>query len=524
MPYCLNPDCPYRERVGKPAEFVEGIELCSDCGSPLSEDLPPTEKPEAEEAKKFTFTDWHKRILFTLGVLLVYRVLVHMPAPFIDYIAFDSFMDSRGGAILDLFGFPLISLMSLGIFPYLTAYILVEIISLHLPPLKKWRESGYVGRRKLRKVALITTALIAFLQSYGIAAGIEGMADGLIVANPGLGYRLMLSLTFTAGTLLSIWLADMITSWGIGHGISIIIFAGLAGRFIYGIVRIILFKHEHEFPILLLVPIVLLLIVFIVIAEKTYKKVIVKYDDGSEAHMPLKLTTAGIVPSWLAASIIGSLALIASFTGSTAMQGVADAINPGGIGYSIVYSLMIIFLYYLFTAFFYNPEKIADFLRGRNAFISVTPSRSKEDYMDRKLEIMAFIGALYLCLIAVSPDIFRFWFGLPVYLGGAFLIKTITIALDLNEEVRARRKRGNLVKIAEVHDVPMAGLAKSLLEGKGLSCHLRGYYHRALLYFFGPYIEISVLVPEEQVSEAQEVIGKYVGPEFLVQQEVRIKP
>ncbi len=132
---------------------------------------------------------------------------------------------------------------------------------------------------------------------------------------------------------------------------------------------------------------------------------------------------------------------------------------------------------------------------------------------------MAFVGAIYLCIVSLLPDILRTGFNLPVYLGGTGFILTVAIALDIFEEVRMRRNGGNLVKVAEVHDVPTAGLAKSVLEGKGVSCHLRGYYHRALLYFFGPYIEISVLVPEGQVSEAQEVIGKYVGSELLVQRE-----
>jgi preprotein translocase subunit SecY len=519
MPYCLNPDCPYRERVGKPAEFLEGIELCSDCGSLLSDELPEIEEPKM--TRKFVFSDFHKRVLFTLSMLLLYRVLSHMPIPMVDYEALDKFLNSQGGYFLGLFDFKIVSVLGLGIMPYVSAYILVEILALFVPPLKAWRVGGHKGRMKLRVVALVGTLILALVQGYYIAAGIENIENGVMVPYTGLGYRLILPLTLTAGTFLTIWIADMITSRGIGHGISILILAGFAVGVIPGIFRMRQPGAADYLPIFIFVS--LAVIVLIIMAEKTHKKLPVKYDDGSEAYIPLKLTTAGIIPATMmltfTISIISLIFILAdAITGIEFFGRVSDALSPMNLSYSIVSAVSIIFLYYLLTAHFYNSNKIVAWIKGRGGEVITLHGKNEEDYMDRSLEIMAFIGAMYLCLLTVFPDILRTWWGIPIYFGGVLLIKGVAIALDLAEDIRARRNGGNLIKVAEVHDVPTAGLAKSLLEGKGVSCHLRGYYHRALLYFFGPYIEISVLVPEEQASEAREAIRKYVGPELLVQQ------
>ena len=189
------------------------------------------------------------------------------------------------------------------------------------------------------------------------------------------------------------------------------------------------------------------------------------------------------------------------------------ALFPGNIWYYIANSIGIIFLYYLFTSFFYNPKRMAIFLKSRNASIVSPPGENEESYIDKKLELMVPIAALYLCLVVYAPNLLsRIFYS---YLGGIGLIIAVAIILDLMEEVRLRRKGMNFVKAAELHDVAMAGLLKSILGQKEIPCYLRGYYHRALLYFFGPYVEISVLVPEDKVVEASDVIKTYMDSNIL---------
>jgi preprotein translocase subunit SecY len=262
----------------------------------------------------------------------------------------------------------------------------------------------------------------------------------------------------------------------------------------------------------------LALLLVIVVVERMYKKVQVSFDDGSEAYIPLKLTPAGVTPTLWVPGLIVLPAIFLSSADNLTLQRISFALSPGEPAYNVVYVIIFAFLYFFFTSVFYNSEKITSALNNKSAIFVVPSNKSAENYMDRTLTVMAIIGLSYLGFLIILPKISVNWGSVPIAIGGVALIKGVAIALDIFEEIRARRKAGSLVKIAEVHDVPTAGLARSLLEGKGLHCHLRGYYHRALLYFFGPYIEISVLVPEEKAAEATEAIGKYVGQEFLVRQ------
>ena len=194
-------------------------------------------------------------------------------------------------------------------------------------------------------------------------------------------------------------------------------------------------------------------------------------------------------------------------------QWLTEALTRVGFWYFIINSIVIIFLYYLFTSFFYAPKRMSTFLKDRGATIVSPRDEKDERCIDKSLETMIPVGALYLIFIVFIPQItYRF---LPFILGGTVLITAVAIILDLIEEVRIRRQRSNLAKVAELHDIPMAGLVKSLLQEKGVPCYLRGYYHRALLYFFGPYIEISVLVPEGKIADAREVIENYFEANIL---------
>ena len=522
MAYCLNPECPHKKKTGNPAEFQEGITHCSDCGSLLSEEV--IEKEDTQKTTpRITLTDLHKRILYTIGLVLFWKVLLLIPVPGINLQALGSLLGDEGSnSLLRFFGFgsalERLSVFALGVMPYLSAYMIVEILSVFIQPLKSWRDEGYQGRIKIKRVAFIATFLLALLQGYGVAQGLEGMLGPVgekIVRNPGLSFRLISALTLTGGTFLTIWIAELITEKGIGHGISILILVGHGPRIFSNIPQIKFVSYEHS-PLayfLLFAIIAVALIALIVLMEKSYRKIPVRFSDDVEAYIPLKLTTAGIMPADWGSTLVMLPITVSGFINGSILQKLSEALFHGHIWYYIVYAIIILFLYYLFTSFFYNPKDMVTFLKNKNASILSSSGKNEESYIDRSLESMIPIAALYLRVVLFVPNAIFDLF-LNFHLDGIALIVAVAILFDLVEEIRLRRG-SHLVKVAELHDVPMAGLVKSLFEQKGLPCYLRGYYHRALLYFFGPYIEISVLVPEDRVTDAKEVIDNYLDANML---------
>ncbi len=527
MAFCLNPDCPHKKKIGRPAEFREGFTHCSDCGGPLSEGVIESkeviEKEDIQKApRRIIPTHLKKRILYTVGFVLLYRVLLLIPVPGLDPGVLKGVFHIETQGLMRLFGyahtFERVSVFALGFLPYFNAYIFVEILSLFIQPLKSWREEGYPGRMKLREVALFTTFLFAFLHGYALAQGFEGMLAGggeKVVRNPGLSFRLISALTLTAGTFLTIWIAERITKKGIGHGISLLILAGFGQDIVSGLPRILLLYYQGS-PLghfLLIAAMIVGIMAVVLFMEKGYKRISVKYRDGIETYIPLKFTSAGIMPVYWGSMLIGLAITILGFINNPTFQKIYVALFPGHIGYYVTFIIILFFLYYFFTSFFHNPKNMVTLLRNKNASILFPLGKDEESYMDRSLESMIPIAAVYLCVVRFLPNAI-FYFFIDFHLDSIGLIVAVAILLDLIEEIRLRRG-GHLAKIAELHDVPSAGLVKSLFEQKGLPCYLRGYYHRALLYFFGPYIEISVLVPEDRVGDAREVIENYFDAKVL---------
>ena len=522
MPHCPNPDCPYVKSIGRPAEFQEGTTHCSDCGSMLSEAI--NEKAEIQKMTgKFAFTDLQKRVLYTIGFVLLWRVLVVIPIPGIDFQVFRGLSGNDHLKFSEFFfgdghGLERVSIIALGMIPYFYTYMIVEILSVFIQPLKSWRTEGIQGRIKIREVALFATFLLALLHGYGLAQGLEGMLGPVgekIVRNPGLTFRLISALTFTAGTFLTVWIAELITRKGIGHGISILILTGFAPNFLANIAKTESWPHKDSLleHYLFRAMVVIASIALIVLMEKSHRRIAVRFDDGTEAHIPLKFTSAGIMPAEWASTLIMLPTTALLLVNNKASSDLAGILWPTSIGGAIIYFAVTIILYYLFTSFFYDPKKLAFFLKNKQASIVSSLGKDEESYMDRSLECMIPLAAIYLCVVVFVPNaILAFSIN---RMGGIDLIAAVAILLDLTAEVRIRRKGEKLVKVAELHDVAMAGLLKSILEQKGLSCCLRGYYHRALLYFFGPYIEISVLVPENRITEAKETIEKYLDGNIL---------
>jgi len=502
MPFCPNPDCPHRKRLNEVADYLPGVTTCSDCGSSLSDTHPLL--PSIEKPKKVIITDFRRRLLLTLLLLLFWNLLRHIGAPGINYEALSKLAGDSTRA------FNRISLFSLGLMPYVTAYVLVELCALFLPPLKSWRENGYAGRANLVSTARWITLVLALVQAYYLARGLENMSSWQAVYQPGLEFRLILMITLTAGTFLMIWIADMISSWGIGHGISLLIFSS----YVYGLPHYLekafnLYEGPNPLKHFLGVAIALLIIIAIVIVvERTYSKLSVRFDDGREAYMPIKLTTAGIIPSSWVADIMLYPATLAGFIVAENWRQLAIAISPGKLGYYIGTIISIFLFYFIFSSFFYRPKSIILFLQNKGAMVVDNLFDDAAKSIRYKWVAMAFVGALYLCLFFLLRDISFYFTDTPI--SGLALMVTAVIALDFVTELRIRRYSGTLVKVAEFQKPMEAGLLRSLLKQHKIPCQLRGYYHRALLYFFGPYIEISVFVPEEKAIEANDVIAKYL--------------
>jgi preprotein translocase subunit SecY len=524
MVYCLNPECPHKKKIGRPAEFREGITHCSDCGSLLSEEF--IEKDDIQKAppRRIIPTHLYKRISYTIGFVLLWRVLSLIPVPGIDLQALSRFFsDEQFNGFVRFFGYEpaleRLSILALGIMPYISAYIIVEILSVFVQPLKSWRGKGYAGRIKIKEIALFATFLFALFHGYAVAQGLENMvgaAGEKIIRHPGLSFRVVVVLTLTTGTFLTVWIAELITRKGIGHGISILILAGFTRGFFSTIPKIYSLFQMGSLSLvslLLYIPMIIIIVTVIVFMERSRRKIPVRFNDDTEAYIPLKLTSAGTTPAHWGSMLMMLPTTLLLFIKTTRYPWMIEALTRIGFWYFVIDSIVIIFLYYLFTSFFYDPKRMSTFLKDRQATIVSPLGEKDEHYVDKSLETMIPAGALYLIFIVFIPKIaYRF---LPFILWGTVLITAVAILLDVIEEVRIRRKGNLLIKVAELHDVPMVGLVKSLLEQKGLPCYLRGYYHRALLYFFGPYIEISVLVPEDRVTDAKEVIKNYLDEKML---------
>ena len=509
MPFCHNRECPHKKRTGSPAEFQHGIIQCPDCGSTLAD----TEPVEPEAKPPFLTRDLIKRFVFTVAVLVLYRLLLLIPAPGVNPSHLDS-NDVR--RIFLVVWSPQFSILALGIVPYISAYVWVEIWSVIIPPLKSWRAGGTQGRRRLLKTALLTTVVFASFQGYLLAGNLETMAPlGLtpMVPNPGWSFRLLFMLSLTGGTFLLLWMAHLITMRGIGHGISIMILVSYAPAFLSSFLSSVFqlsekFPERERFEVFLLSVLAILLVavivVVIVIVERRHREVSVKFCDGTEATFSIKMTTAGTPPATLGTSLAVLPLTLASFF---EWSHLTQFYSYGSLSYYVLYALITIFLYFLFTALFHNPSTMVDHLRKNNASIVLDAEKDVSRFLDRKLELMAAFGASYIVVLTI---VYRLGVTmLEISVGAIVLITVVVIVLDVTYEARFRKRHEALSNVAEFHNLARASLLRSVFKTKGIPCLLRGYYHRGILYFFGPYIEISALVPRERAQEAAETISSY---------------
>ncbi len=400
-----------------------------------------------------------RRILFTFLLLAVYRVGVHVPTPGIDAAALAALFAQAKGTLLGFFdmfsggAMRRLSVFALGIMPYISASIILELLTVVIPYLDALKKEGDAGRKKIVKYTRYGTVLLSAIQGFGIAFGLEGMTGPggtMIVINPGWGFRLLCVITLTAGTAFIMWLGEQITEYGIGNGISLIIFAGIVAGMPGAIVNTLRLMSAGEmslFKILVLTVLMVAVVAVIIFFERAQRRIPVQYAKrvvgrkmygGTSTHLPLKLNTSGVIPPIFASSIIMFPATIANFINIPWIKKIAQAVNPGQPVYIVLYVGFIIFFCYFYTAIVFNPVDVADNMKKYGGFIpGIRPGKRTADYIDKVLSRITFWGALYVSAVCVLPTLLIKYFNVPFYFGGTALLIVVGVAIDTIAQIES---------------------------------------------------------------------------------------
>lgn len=400
-----------------------------------------------------------KRILVTALLLAVYRIGVYIPTPGINTQALSALFAAQSGTLfglIDMFSGGAVSrfsIFTLGIMPYISASIILQLLTVVIPQLEKLSKEGELGRRKITQYTRYGTILLSVIQGLGIAVGLESVAGGgggSVVYQPGWGFRLMTVLTLTSGTAFLMWLGEQITERGIGNGISLIIFAGIVARFPSGLVRTFTLVRTGEmglfiglFLLILMVAVVAIIIYF----ERAHRKIPVQYArrivgrrvyGGQSTHLPLKVNTAGVIPPIFASSILLFPATLANFIKHPYTQAISNALTPGSIAYEFLYVAFIVFFCYFYTAVTFNPVDVADNMKKYGGFVpGIRPGKKTAEYIDRILTRITLGGAIYVSAICVLPSILISRFNVPFYFGGTGLLIVVGVAMDTIQQIES---------------------------------------------------------------------------------------
>ncbi|MGA8180139.1 MAG: preprotein translocase subunit SecY [Desulfobacterales bacterium] len=407
----------------------------------------------------FKIPELKKRILFTLGLLIVYRIGVHVPTPGIDAVALASFFAQAKGTLLGLFdmfsggALERLSVFALGIMPYISAAIILELLTVTIPHLERLSKEGEQGRKKITQYTRYGTILLSVIQGFGISVGLEQMSSpggAPVVIFPGWGFRIMTVITLTAGTAFIMWLGEQITERGIGNGISLIIFAGIIARMpnaIGNTFRLLSTGEMGTFAILILIVLMVAVVAFIVYMEQGQRRISVQYAKrvvgrkmygGQSTHLPLKVNTSGVIPPIFASSIIMFPATMASFFAVPWMRSVASAMRPGNIVYELLYVGFIFFFCYFYTAITFNPTDVADNMKKQGGYIpGIRPGKRTADYIDRVLTRITLGGAIYVSAVCVLPSVLMTKFNVPFYFGGTALLIVVGVAIDTIQQIES---------------------------------------------------------------------------------------
>jgi preprotein translocase subunit SecY len=407
----------------------------------------------------FKIPELKKRIYITLALLVVYRVGVHVPTPGIDGAALATFFAGKKGTLLGLFdmfsggALERLSVFALGIMPYISASIILQLLTVTIPHLERLSKEGEQGRKKITQYTRYGTILLSVIQGFGISIGLENMSSpsgAPVVIHPGWEFRIMTVMTLTAGTAFIMWLGEQITERGIGNGISLIIFAGIIVRMpnaIRNTFRLLSTGEMGIFFVIILLVMMILVVAFIIYMEQGQRRIPVQYAKrvvgrkmygGQSTHLPLKVNTSGVIPPIFASSIIMFPATIASFITIPWMQNLASAVRPGNIVYESLYVAFIFFFCYFYTAVTFNPADVADNMKKQGGYIpGIRPGKRTADHIDRVLTRITLGGAIYVSAVCVLPSVLITKFNVPFYFGGTALLIVVGVAIDTIQQIES---------------------------------------------------------------------------------------
>ncbi len=400
-----------------------------------------------------------RRILFTLGMLAVYRIGCHVPTPGIDSQVLSKFFEGTEGTLLGMVSaftggaLERMTVFALGIMPYISASIILQLLTVVFEPIEKLSKEGEQGKRKITQYTRYGTIVLAIIQGAGIAVGLQtmtGPAGELVVPNPGTSFILMTILTLTAGTAFIMWLGEQVTERGIGNGISLIIFAGIVAGTPSAIVNSLrLLDTGAITPAIMLF--ILLLMIFVVAAivfmESAKRRVPIHYAKrvvgmrnmgGQASYLPLKINMSGVIPPIFASSIIMFPATVANLIDVPWVQSVAAVMSPGHWIYNLFYVAFIVFFCYFYTAVTFNPVNVAENVKNQGGFIpGIRPGKETADYLDTVLGRLTFAGAIYISAVCVLPTFMISKFNVPFFFGGTSLLIVVGVGMDTASQIEA---------------------------------------------------------------------------------------
>jgi preprotein translocase subunit SecY len=406
-------------------------------------------------------TELKKRIWFTLAALIIYRLGTYIPLPGINpAVLKDIFQQNQGGILgmFDMFAGGALSRMTifaLNIMPYISASIIMQLMTAVSPQLEALKKEGESGRKKINQYTRYGTVLIAALQAYGISAGIEGMSSsaGPAVAEPGLFFRFQVVVTLVGGTIFLMWLGEQITARGVGNGISLIIFSGIVANLPSALAGTLELGRTGALStgfIILLLLMSVGVIFFIVFVERAQRRILIQYpkrqrgnqmSGGESSHLPLKINTAGVIPPIFASSLLLMPITIIGFSAGTGPEWLTQAAAYLGRGqpvYLIIYISMVVFFAFFYTAVVFNPADTADNLKKYGGFIpGIRPGKNTTEYLDWVLTRLTVVGAAYLAAICLLPELLISRYSVPFYFGGTSLLIVVTVTMDTVAQVQS---------------------------------------------------------------------------------------
>ncbi|MBT8040027.1 MAG: preprotein translocase subunit SecY [Xanthomonadales bacterium] len=428
-------------------------------------------------------TELRQRLLFVFAALIIYRIGTFIPVPGVNPQALLQFMNSQQGTIVDVFNLftggalERFSLFALGVMPYISASIIMQLMSSAVPQLQQLKKEGSSGRQKITQYTRNFTVILAAIQAGGVAFALQGQSS--VVLAPGFGFLFTAIVSLTAGTVFLMWLGEQITERGVGNGISLIIFAGIVAglpRAVAGTLELVNTGQLSIPATLIILVLVLAVIYFIVRVERGQRRITVNYAQrqgrvayqNQSTHLPLKVNMSGVIPAIFASSIVIFPSTLATwFSGSEGLGFLTDvsaALTPGNLAYTILFSGLIIFFCFFYTAMVFNSKETADNLKRSGAFIpGIRPGRQTAEYIDHVLTRLTMVGSIYLVAVCLLPDIFRVLWQVPFYFGGTSVLIVVVVIMDFIAQIQAHlisHQYDSLMKKANLKSYGRSGVVR----------------------------------------------------------------